>query len=158
MSGDRGERDERAAGDRRGPDGQQGNRPGGPPERGRSAAERTTLAISLAILALLVGLVGYQYVDGGADSPIVEVRPQLQAVRREGEAYYLPIEIANRGNRTAEDVLVRVSLASGEGRRESGEFQVPFLAGGATREGIIIFRADPARGELTVDTVSFVEP
>lgn len=139
-------------------DGERDGRRDSSPAGGRSAAEWATLGFSLAVLALLVVLVGYEYVAGGTDPPIVEVRPQVQAVRREGEAYYLPVEIANRGDRTAEDVLVRLSLASGDGRRESGEFLIPFLAGGATREGIVIFRADPARGELTVDTVSFVEP
>ena len=139
-------------------DGERDGRRDSSPAGGRSAAEWATLGFSLAVLALLVVLVGYEYVAGGTDPPIVEVRPQVQAVRREGEAYYLPVEIANRGDRTAEDVLVRLSLASGDGRRESGEFLIPFLAGGAIREGIVIFRVDPALGELTVDTVSFVEP
>jgi uncharacterized protein (TIGR02588 family) len=127
-------------------------------DRRRSVAEWTSLGISLTILLVLAGLVGYEAIVAGGRPPVIEVTPRLEAVRRVGDAYYLPIEIANSGEETAEDVRVRLSLASAGGEREATELLVPFLAGGATANATAAFRADPAAGGLTVDGVSFLEP
>lgn len=50
-----------------------------------------------------------------------------------------------------------LSLQTPRGR-ESSDFQIRFLAGGATQEGIVIFHADPSQGRLTVDPISYVRP
>lgn len=136
-------------------DGERSERTG---DRARSIAEWTSLGISLSILLVLVGLVGYEAVAGGTRPPMIEVTPRLDAIRRANDAYHVPIEITNGGDATAEDVRVRVSLGSDDGEREATELLVPFLAGGATANGTAAFRADPAQRRLTVDGISFLEP
>lgn len=124
-------------------------------QRGRSAVERTTLAISIILILGLLALVTYVSITGGNELPIVEARPLPEEIRHEGESYYLPVAVTNRGGRTAEEVVVQAELASGDGSSEASEFTLDFLAGGETREGTAVFATDPLAGELTIDVASF---
>ena len=131
---------------------------GGRRRDARSVAEWVSLAISATIVAGLVGLVLYQHLARGDRPPSIDVRPQLEAVRGEAEAYYLPVEIANRGDRTAEDVRVQLVLSADQGRRQAAELRIDFLPGGGTASGTAVFQDDPARGRLAVEMLSFLEP
>ena len=126
--------------------------------RGRTAAERTTLAISIILIAALVALVTYVSITGGSEPPIVEARPLLGEIRSEGDSYFLPVAVTNREGRTAEEVLIQAELVGGDGSSEETEFTLDFLAGGETREGTVVFTTDPAAGELTIDVASFQQP
>jgi len=127
-------------------------------QRGRSAAEWTTLTISVAIIAGLVAMVTYVSMTGGNEPPIVEARSVPAALRYDGESYYLPVAVTNRGGRTAEQVLIQAELAGDDGSSEVSEFTIDFLAGGETTEGTAVFATDPLAGELTIDVVSFQSP
>lgn len=74
------------------------------------------------------------------------------------EAHYLPIEVINQGDQTAESVQVELSLQLGQGRSETSELQIQFLVGGATQEVTVIFRRDPSRGRLEADIISYLKP
>ena len=127
-------------------------------DRGRSTAEWVTLAISSAILLAVVGALVYQQLSGGDEPAVIEATPRLEAVRVAGGAYYLPVEIVNRGGVTAQDVLVIVSVGAGQAERESSELLIDFLAGGATAKGTAVFRQDPRQQPLEVDVASYLEP
>jgi uncharacterized protein (TIGR02588 family) len=127
-------------------------------EEGRSIAEWTSLVVSVAIVVALVGLVSYEHVAGPTRPPTIDARPRLDAARTAGGEYYLPIDITNRGNLTAESVRIRVSLATDQGRQETAEVSVQFLAGGATARGTAVFREDPSRGQVAVNVLSLQEP
>ena len=125
--------------------------------RKRSLPEWVSLGISIAMLASVVGLVLHQH--GARSEPAaIEVRPRLDRVRQAGGAYYLPLEIANTGGQTAEEVVVEVELAPPRGERERAEVTVRFLAGGGTHRATAVFRADPAQGTLTASARSLLEP
>jgi uncharacterized protein (TIGR02588 family) len=124
-------------------------------QRRRSAAEWTTLAVSIFLILGLLALVTYVSMTGGNDLPIVEARPLPAEMRHEGESYYLPVAVTNRGGRTAEEVVVEAELAGREGSSEASEFTLDFLAGGETREGTVVFATDPLAGELTIAVASF---
>ena len=124
-------------------------------QRRRSAAEWTTLAVSIFLILGLLALVTYVSMTGGNDLPIVEAKPLPAEMRHEGESYYLPVAVTNRGGRTAEEVVVQAELAGRDGSSEASEFTLDFLAGGETREGTAVFTADPSEGELTIDVASF---
>jgi uncharacterized protein (TIGR02588 family) len=125
--------------------------------QGRSAAEWTTLTISLAVIAALVGLITYLYLSGEGEPAVIEVRPDLASVRHVDGAYYLPVAVTNRGDRTAEDVRVTVTLTGEDGAQESAEVSFRFLAGGETGAATVVFRGDPARGTLA-SVVSYLNP
>ncbi len=125
---------------------------------GRSPAEWITFSISLAIILALVGLVTYQDLAGGDRPATIAARPQLDRVRQDGGRYYVPVEIVNAGDRTAEDVRVEFTLTDAGGGRETAELTVSFLAGGEKDRGVISFSSDPARGVLSVSGISFLRP
>jgi uncharacterized protein (TIGR02588 family) len=124
-------------------------------QRGRSVAEWTTLAISIILILGLLALVTYVSMTGGNEPPIVEARPLDQEIRHEGESYYLPVSVTNRGGRTAQEVVIQAELAGSDGSSEASEFTLDFLAGGETREGTAVFATDPLASELSIDVASF---
>jgi uncharacterized protein (TIGR02588 family) len=127
-------------------------------QRERSVAERTTLAISIILILGLVALVTYVSINGGNEPPIVEAKPLPAEMRHEGELYYLPVTVTNRGGRTAQEVLVQAELVGSDGSTEETDFTLDFLAGGETREGTVVFTTDPSTGELTIAVASFQSP
>lgn len=131
------------------------------PESGsptRTVAEWVTLSISIAILAVLFGAIGIFYLRGDGEHSLIEVTPLTEDVRREGDRFLLPVEIANTGERTAGTVSVTVALMVDGEEVESADFSIDFLAGGASERGVAIFTTDPASADVTVGAVSFMEP
>ncbi len=124
----------------------------------RTTAEWITLGISVVVLLAVVGLVGYLHVSGGDHPPIIVVEARLDETRQDAEAYYVPVEVRNRGDRTAGDVQVQAELDTGTGPPLTAEFTVTFLAGGQEVEGTFVFSEDPTSGTLTVDATSYRKP
>lgn len=125
---------------------------------GRTVAEWTTLGISLAILTLLFATIAWLWVrDAGAPASI-EVTPKMEAIRHEGEMWYLPLEVLNLGDDTAEDVVIEAALHTGQDEPETAEITFTFLASGETARGTAVFTSDPAAGDLEVRPVSFKQP
>src|SRR5687768_5825185 len=122
-----------------------------------STAERITLGISVLIVLALAALVIYQQIAGGTEPPVIEVQPRLEEIRQEGGAYYVPIDISNKGELTAEDVEVQMSLEIDGEEPETIAFAVKFLAGGETGQQTVVFQNNPAEGELT-HLVAFTTP
>jgi uncharacterized protein (TIGR02588 family) len=65
--------------------------------------------------------------------------------------------VENTGDRTASSFLVIVSLHAGQGQPEEAQFNMDFLAGGATASGVVTFHAKPTPENISV-RVSYVEP
>jgi uncharacterized protein (TIGR02588 family) len=134
---------------------EEGSGEAGEGQRRRSAAEWTTLAVSIVLILGLVALVTYVSMTGGDDLPSVEARPLPAEMRHVGESYYLPVAVTNRGGHTAAEVVVQAELAGRDGSSQASEFTLDFLAGGETREGTVVFATDPLAGELTLGVASF---
>ena len=123
---------------------------------GRSAAEWTTLLISLAVIGGLVGLVAWLSINGGAEPPRFIVTPHLEALQHEAERYALPVSVQNAGGQAAQDVRVIAELtADGELSPETAEFTIDVLAGGETQDGTMLFGHDPAAHRLSVVVESY---
>jgi uncharacterized protein (TIGR02588 family) len=127
-------------------------------QSGRTVAEWTTLGISLAILALVFATITWLWVRDTARPATVEVTPVTEDIRHAGDVWYLPLDVVNRGDATAEDVAVEAELDTGAGEPETAEITFSFLASGETARGIVVFTSDPASGDLTIRPVSFKEP
>jgi uncharacterized protein (TIGR02588 family) len=124
----------------------------------RSIAEWTTLAISAAILVGVVGLITWLSFRGDDRPPVIIVEPNLESVREDDSGYYVPVVIRNEGDETVEDAVVQGELDTGSGQPESVEITISFLAAGEEVNGTLIFRDDPASGELTTGVSSYKEP
>ena len=136
---------------------------GNEPEEGkkgqdkRTGAEWVTLGASVLIVLALAGLVLYQQFTQGTKPPTIQIEPKLNEMRQEGDAYYLPVEVTNTGEKTAESIEVQFSLDPGEGEPEAAAFSVQFLAGGESENQTIVFQSDPSKGKLT-HVVAFSVP
>lgn len=127
-------------------------------QEGRSPAEWTTLLISIGIIAGILGLVSWLYFRGSEESPIITVEVQIQDLREDEGAWYLPIEVRNDGDTTVASAQVEGTLDTGEGEPQKASISIDFLAGGEQVMGTLVFSADPSSGELGVGPTSYQIP
>ena len=80
-----------------------------------------SLGISLAIVAVLVGILTLDQLRGPGQEPRLTATVRREEVRQEGEAYYLPVEVTNGGDLAARDVRVQITLGPPAGGAEAGE-------------------------------------
>ncbi|MBD2089924.1 TIGR02588 family protein [Microcoleus sp. FACHB-1515] len=124
----------------------------------RSLAEWTSFGIASAILAAIVGMVGWLWRDEARQQP-----PEI-AVERSGEIrsvsgqFYVPFSVINSGGGTAESVQVMGDLVVNGEVQESGEQQIDFLSGGETEEGAFVFSENPQNGEVVLRIASYKLP
>jgi uncharacterized protein (TIGR02588 family) len=112
-----------------------------------------------ASLALVLGVVGYLSYDwatarGGAPELFVT----LGEPERRGGGHSVPVKVTNRGERTAEGVRVEVSLLTGAGAEERGEFTAAFVPRGSESEGWVHFKTDPRAGRLEARVLGYEKP
>jgi len=69
----------------------------------------------------------------------------------------VPVTVHNHGGRTAQQVLVRVTLDA-NGQQESAEFQLPHVPRQSDRHGFVTFGRDPAQGKLSGRAVGYERP
>lgn len=115
----------------------------------RPAAEWATIAISLAVVLGLIGLVALQFRSDGQVR--ISVSPRMEELREADGLHYLTLEVRNDGGSTALDVVVRVT--SGD---ETIEISLDTLAGGGSDEVVAVFRSRPTQVEAGV--ISFRLP
>ncbi len=123
----------------------------------RSLAEWVSFAIATCILALLVGLVLYDWATQKNQPPLLSVTPKSEIRQAEGQ-FYVPFEITNTGGETAESVQIIAELSVNGKVEESGEQQIDFLSGGEKEEGAFVFTRNPQDGELIVRVASYKLP
>lgn len=123
----------------------------------RSLAEWTTFAIASFILAILIGLVAYNWLAKKQEPPIISVTRNTP-IREEKGQFYVPFAVVNTGGETAESVQIIAELRVNGEVLESGDLQIDFLSSGETEEGAFIFSRDPRQGELIVRSSSYKLP
>jgi uncharacterized protein (TIGR02588 family) len=145
---------EPGARDSRSPEQDDGNDQGS----GRTAAELITLAVSIAIVLGIVGLIAWLNLRGSEEPVSIIVKPLVEERWEADSEYYLPVEILNDGDATVEDVQIEAELILGDDPPVTAQLSVPFLAGGERARGTFVFGEDPAQAELTVRATSYKEP
>lgn len=123
----------------------------------RFLAEIVTFGIALFILAIIIGLVGYIWVNEDDKPPILSVSKR-QIVREVNGQFYVPFEIVNDGGETAESVQVVAELEIGGKVVETAEQQIDFLSSSEKEEGAFIFTKNPRQGKLIVRVASYKSP
>ncbi len=113
--------------------------------------------MSVAILVALIALVTYAQFSGTDRPATIAVRSEFEQVRAVDGVYYLPVTVMNSGDRTAEDVHVRLRLSAGAGEPETAEVTFSFLAGGEKANAVAAFRHPPTPATLS-HSISFIEP
>ena len=123
----------------------------------RSPAEWVTFSISVAILAVVVGLISVEAM-GTEAPPAPEVRRNGGVTERNG-GFVVPVLVLNRGDTTVAAAEVIATLTDGDGDvTEEGSQVIDFLAGGEGVELEFRFGRDPRRGELDIRVASYQLP
>jgi uncharacterized protein (TIGR02588 family) len=122
----------------------------------RSLAEWITFGIASFILATIIGLVIYTWIENKHEPPILSVT-NTQKIRENEGKFYVPFEITNSGGETAESVQIIAELEI-NGNVETGEQQFEFLSRNEKEEGAFVFNQDPRQGKLTIRVASYKLP
>ena len=126
-------------------------------KRVRSPAEWVTLTVSTLVLAVIVGLVFYDWQVSKNIPPAFQVEI-TEATRLTEGRYYVPFTLRNTGGRIARTVQVLADLNLPDGTDETGEQQFDFLSGKERKKGGFVFEHNPKDGELVVRVASFGLP
>ncbi|MDZ7964597.1 MAG: TIGR02588 family protein [Nostoc sp. DedSLP03] len=123
----------------------------------RSIAEWITFSIASFILAIIVSLVGYTWLNEKNQPPILSVTKK-QTIREINSQFYVPFEVVNNGGDTAESVQIIAELMIDGKVTETGEQQIDFLSSGEREEGAFIFSHNPRQGQLNLRVGSYKLP
>ncbi|MEH2026294.1 TIGR02588 family protein [Nostoc sp.] len=123
----------------------------------RSIAEWITFSIASFILAIIVSLVGYTWLNEKNQPPILSVTKK-QTIREVNGQFYVPFEVVNSEGDTAESVQIMAELLINGKVTETGEQQIDFLSSGESEEGAFIFSQNPRQGQLNLRVGSYKLP
>jgi uncharacterized protein (TIGR02588 family) len=118
--------------------------------------EWIVFAVSLVLVAGTVGLLAWDAVQG-EDSPAALSIELGRPEPREG-TWAVPVTVRNRGDMTAENVNVEVTLETPGAAPETAEFEAAFVPRQSKREGWVTFRSDPSRGKLSGRAAGYSTP
>jgi uncharacterized protein (TIGR02588 family) len=93
----------------------------------RKLAEWVSLGISLVLILGLAGCLLYEALQPHPPYVPVQVKPLLAEVREEDNRYILPIQVANRGERTLRDLTIEVEYRSEDGKSETRDIIIDYL-------------------------------
>jgi uncharacterized protein (TIGR02588 family) len=123
----------------------------------RTTAEWWTFAVSLALVAAVIGIVVLTWTTGPSGPPSL-VAERSGPITREDDVHRVPFEVRNGGGDAAHQVQVVAELVV-DGRVEgAGEQSFAFLSGGETESGEFLFTTDPSEGTLTIEVASYARP
>lgn len=160
MAHDEGRR-ERASGadggrerSRRAGDDQERNEP-----RRRSTAEWTTLGVSVAIIAALIGAALYeQFARTEPAGIVIEVEVDRAGAERRDDRWYVPYTVSNRGGDPAMDVSLIFEISAGDEMVEESTATVAFLATSGSTAGELVTALDPTAHEIEARVGSLLRP
>jgi uncharacterized protein (TIGR02588 family) len=140
------------------PSGQASSKPRSFRDRHRLPAEWVTFLLSLAIVALIVGLIVHSWRVGDDTPPVLKISSSVAEIRAIDGQYYVPFSIANTGGRTAESVQVIGEIRTAGEVEETGDISIDFLARNEKEEGAFVFSRDPRQAELSIRVASYKLP
>ena len=135
------------------------NPDGNPPAQPRPGEplQRLAMWLSAAMLLFIIGYLGY---EGWQPSRAAAFEIAVKAPRAVDGAFYVPLVVTNKGDRSAENVAVEAELV----HRESGEvvetsrLTLRWAPAHAQRRMVVIFHEDPAGHDLRVRVKGYEQP
>jgi uncharacterized protein (TIGR02588 family) len=122
----------------------------------KNRLEWTVFGIGLVLVLATLGFLVRESIVSDEGPP--EVVARLGEARPSEGGYLIPVEVANIGQTTAEDVLVPIVLDLPDGSREEAELNIAYLPRDSKRKGWVSFRDDPRRGTLSLGAIAFEVP
>lgn len=118
--------------------------------------EWIVFAISLVLVASTLGYLVYDAATLGNAPPTIEFK--LGKPQPKLDYFLVPVSVANRGDETAEGVLVEVVLENNGKEVETAEFEIAFLPRHSTRKGWVSFTTNPRSAEMKARLLGFEKP
>lgn len=118
--------------------------------------EWAVFAVSLLVLLGFVGTLVYLTSTGG-DRP-ADLVVELGEPQRVSAGFAVPVRVHNRGDRTAEEVRVEVTLEENGEAPQKRELTFPFLPRRSEREGLVVFDRDPRCCAMSGRVTAYEEP
>lgn len=118
--------------------------------------EWSVFAISTLLVVAVLGYLAFAAVTMG-DSPallVAEVGEEVQ----QSQGFVVPVTITNRGDETAEDVQIEVTLSQNGSEIERSEFSIAFVPRRSSGDGWVMFRQNPADGQLSAKVLGYAQP
>ena len=126
------------------------------PKPAKNWLEWAVFAVGLVLVLGTLGfLVRESLVTAGGPPDVVTRLGQRQAA---ADGFMVPVEVANLGKGTAEDVQVTVILELSDREREEAVLDIAFLPRDSRRNGWVTFQGDPKRGTLRLGPIAFEVP
>lgn len=125
---------------------------------GRTRAEHVTLAISLALIAAVLGGLALVEFGKGSARPRIAVEPQVAAAYEYDGQWYVPVSIRNEGDEATAGVLVEFELEVAGTGPETAELEVAWVAAGEEASGYAVFDEQPRESALESSVVSVTKP
>ncbi len=123
----------------------------------RSLAEWITFGAASFILAVVVSLVCYIWINDKQEPSVLSVSTK-QAIQQVNGQFYVPFEVVNTRGETAESIQIIAELRMNGEVTETGEIQIDFLSTHETEKGAFLFSRDPRQGELIIRVASYKLP
>lgn len=124
----------------------------------RTPAELVTLAISILLLAGLVGGIIWLDVSGGDAPARISTDLQFEDAYESGGDWYLPVTITNDGDRATDQLEVDIVRPIEGEQPETSTLTYTFVAGGEQVEGTAVFDEEPTRDTIEVDVMAITSP
>jgi uncharacterized protein (TIGR02588 family) len=118
--------------------------------------EWIVFAIGLALVLATLGYLAYDAATITDTPPSIEVR--LGEPQQRSHNFIVPVTLVNRGDQTAEGVVVEVVLENNGVETERAEFAVAFVPRRSTREGWVTFQTDPRTAQLKARVLGYEKP
>jgi len=122
----------------------------------KNGLEWAVFAVSLLILIGFVGTLVYLASTAG-DRP-ADLVVELGEPQQMSAGFAVPVRVHNRGDRTAEEVRVEITLAQDGKAAQERELTFPFLPRRSERDGFVVFDRDPRCCELSGRATAYEEP
>jgi uncharacterized protein (TIGR02588 family) len=135
-------------------------RPEGEAEAARppEGVDWLTRVVSVLSALLVVAVIGYLVRDAMRPERPASFVVRTGAVRHVAESYEIPVRVRNVGDAAAKDVMVHVSIASGERTVGESEITIDWLPGRSDHEATAVFREDPAGLRVSSEVTGYNTP
>jgi uncharacterized protein (TIGR02588 family) len=119
----------------------------------KNALEWVVFAVSLAAIAVCVGVLGYEELMNTGAPP--RLAATVASVVEQPAGFAIEILIQNGGDRTAENIHLEVTI---EGTPERAEAVVAYVPYRSQRRAWLVLPTDPRSRRLVVRVLGFEEP
>lgn len=125
-------------------------------KKDHNIVEIITFIAGLAVLLALVGFLIYQINKENGTPPKLEISSSYQPSM---EHYSFKLQVSNKGDESAEDVNIKLSLYQEGKAVEDGNVTIQYVPVKSMETAWIVFHTDRKAGDsLVVSSVTYVKP